>query len=91
MNMTERNYLDELPKELHDIILSYVNSFDLDNFLSTIQRDINWPTIFYHKFGYYEPTEHVDFTLYKKYLIASEIWGWECYEMEQLMGQGLQS
>jgi len=79
------NYLEELPKELWEIIMSYVKSYDIDNLLSVLNMNLkdvlDWKLIFHYEFYMWEPANDSGYDLYKKWLIMSEGWQEECYQM----------
>src|SRR5665647_503828 len=57
----EKIYFNDIPSELTEIILSYVNSEDLDNLIKLLHVKINWGTIHLYRFGDYEQIDYSDY------------------------------
>jgi len=60
-NLILDNYFNIIPSELAEIILSYVESLDLDNLINIITTPINWSTIYYYHFGEYRKINYNDY------------------------------
>jgi len=68
--LIENNYLNLIPSELVEIILSYVNSSDLDNINILLDTKVNYGTVYYYHFDNYK---NVGYTDYIKDLGLSEL------------------
>jgi len=52
------NYLDIIPSELTEIILSYVAPIDLEKLSKILTTNINWGTVYYYAYGEYRKIDN---------------------------------
>ena len=56
-------YIDIIPSELVEIIVSYVELPDLDNLVNLVTIPINWSTIYFYHFGEYKRINYMEYKL----------------------------
>jgi len=64
-------YINIIPSELTEIILSYIDSNNIDNIASLLTQKINWNIVNYYNSGEYSKRS-IDYSKYKIYLGLSE-------------------